>query len=426
MDPLQRKQLRSWRLRVFVSSWLSYVGMYFCRKPFYIVKPTLTEKQGLDASALADIGSVYLATYTVGQFLSGVVGSWSGARKMLLVGMSVSMGCNLVFGANASYWVLLGFMGLNGLAQATGWSGNVGTMAQWTRREERGTIMGLWATCYLVGGILANSGAAFMVWWRGWRWAFFGGSLVLGLITVAFAIMQRNRPEDVGLPSLSQESGEAETTTARAGTGLFARLGWDHQVLISLGLVGGFYFCIKFIRYALWSWAPYFLKLNFGLETHESGFLATTFDLAGFFGVMTAGVASDRLFRGRRTPVALIMLVGLTLGCLLLWATAPHSLTYFTVAIAVIGFTLYGPDSLLSGAGAVDLGGRRGAITAAGAINGMGAMGSLVQEKAIGLLYTRYAGALAPIFLVLVGASVLGLLFVVVVFLRNRHGKSDL
>jgi OPA family sugar phosphate sensor protein UhpC-like MFS transporter len=428
----QPTSLRRWRLKVFISSWLSYVGMYFCRKPFYIVKGSLTKKLGLGASSLADIGSVYLTCYTIGQFLAGAVGSITGSRRMLLVGMTVSMCCNVVFGAAAGYWVLMVFMGVNGLAQATGWSGNVGTMAQWTRRKERGTIMGLWATCYLAGGILANSSASLMVWWRGWRWAFFGGAAVFCVIIIAFFIMQRNRPEDVGLPPLSDDdedeggAGAGSSSTLKQKRGVLARLGWDRQVLITLCLVGGFYFFIKFIRYALWSWAPYLLELNFGVKGYQAGFLATTFDAAGFFGVMTAGVVSDRLFKGRRTMVALLMLVGLVGGCLMLWSMGHRSVAHVTIAMGIIGFTLYGPDSLLSGAGAVDLGGRQGAITAAGTINGMGAIGSLVQEKVIGGLYERSGGALTPIFFILLGSSALALLFVVVVLWRNRLGKSDL
>jgi OPA family sugar phosphate sensor protein UhpC-like MFS transporter len=431
----QPTSLRRWRLKVFISSWLSYVGMYFCRKPFYIVKGSLTKELGLGASALADIGSVYLTCYTIGQFLAGAVGSITGSRRMLLVGMAISMGCNLIFGGAAGYWVLMVFMGVNGLAQATGWSGNVGTMAQWTRRGERGTIMGLWATCYLVGGILANSSASLMVWWRGWRSAFFGGAVVFCAIIIAFFFMQRDRPEDVGLPPLSDDeedegagagAGSAAPSTPKQKRGALARLGWDRQVLVTLLLVGGFYFFIKFIRYALWSWAPYLLELNFGVKGYQAGFLATTFDAAGFFGVMTAGVASDRLFKGRRTMVALLMLVGLVGGCLLLYSTGHRSVTHVTVAMGIIGFTLYGPDSLLSGAGAVDLGGRAGATAAAGIINGMGATGSLVQEKVIGGLYERSGGAVTPIFFILLGSSALALLFVVVVLWRNRLGKSDL
>jgi sugar phosphate permease len=356
-----------------------------------------------------------------------------GARVLLLTGMTLTLTCNVVFGAAASYWTLVIFMGVNGLAQATGWPGGIGTMAQWTTRGDRGTIMGLWATCYLVGGVLANGLATLMRWWLGWRWSFFGGAIAMGLILIVFFALQRNCPEDVGLPALhdSEEPGGGwdGAPPVRSGPprhGLLARLGWDGGVLATLFLVGSFYFCIKFIRYALWSWAPYFLELNFGLEGHQSGLLATVFDASGFFGVVSAGVASDRLFRGRRSVVAFLMLAGLLVGCLVLFLLGSRSVTLFGVGLGVVGFMLYGPDSLLSGAGAIDIGGRRGAIISAGVINGMGAIGSIVQELVIGNLYARTGGDLRPIFSILLGSSALALVFVGIIIARNRAGRSDL
>lgn len=424
------RRLRRWRMSVFAATWLSYVGMYFARKPFYMVKSALTEQLGLDARALADIGGVYLTAYTVGQFCAAAIGSWIGARRMLLAGMTVSALCNVVFGARASYSTLMLFMALHGMAQATGWSGNVGTMAYWTTRRERGTVMGLWATCYQLGGILANGLASFLLGWRGWRWSFYGGAGMLGAITVVFALLQRNRPEDVGLPPLGESQDDRGAATADDAGGpsghWMHRLGWDRQVVITLLLVGGFYFCVKFIRYALWSWAPYFLRLTFGLAKDDSGYLSTVFDLAGFFGAVSAGVISDRLFRGRRSMVAFIMLIGMALGCLLLWNVGSRSLIAFGAGLAVVGFMLYGPDSLLTGAGAIDLSTKRGAIAAAGVINGMGAIGSVVQEHVIGGLYEDSGGQLAPIFLLMLAAASIALAFIGVVLWRNRKGASDL
>jgi OPA family glycerol-3-phosphate transporter-like MFS transporter len=296
-------------------------------------------------------------------------------------------------------------------------------MAQWTTRSERGTIMGIWATCYLVGGILANGLATILMGWQGWPSSFFGGCIALSAIIVAFFFMQRDRPEDVGLRPLSDDEASAAGELRRGG--IFG-LGWDLQVVLTLLLVGAFYFCVKFIRYALWSWAPYFLRLNFGLSKYQYGFAATAFDVAGFFGVISAGVASDRVFRGRRSIVAFIMLLGMIGGCLLLWRMGSSSVLLFTVGLSIVGFMLYGPDSLLSGAGAIDLGGRRGAIVAAGVINGMGSIGSMVQEKVIGRMYESSGGKLEPIFFVMLGAAVLALVFVGVVLLRNRAGQSDL
>ncbi len=417
----QRRQLRGWRVKVFTATWLSYVGFYFCRKPFYMAKPIFTEKLGLGAASLGEIGLGYLGTYTAGQFISGALGTFTGARLLLLVGMATSVACNVIFGAAASYWVLMVFMLLNGLAQSTGWSGNVGTMANWTSRQERGTVMGLWATCYLVGGILSNTSATLLNNWRGWSWGFYGGAAVLTLITAAFFVLQRDRPQDVGLPALGEADDAGEAGDREQG-----RLGWDAQVIVTLLLVGAFYFCIKFIRYALWSWAAYFLRLNFGLDRLQYGFAATAFDLAGFFGVIFAGVISDRLFKGRRSMIAFLMLVGMIGGCVLLWKLGSHSVLIFTVGLGIVGFMLYGPDSILSGAGAIDLGGQRGAILAAGVINGIGSMGAMVQEVLVGRMYQASGGDLEPIFLLLLGAAVLALVFVGIVLLRNRAGQSDL
>ncbi len=59
-----------------------------------------------------------------------------------------------------------------------------------------------------------------------------------------------------------------------------------------------------------------------------------------------------------------------------------------------------GPDSLLSGAGAMDVGSRRQAAVAAGVINGLGSIGPILQEPAIGWL--KQTQGLDAVFLLLV------------------------
>lgn len=54
--------------------------------------------------------------------------------------------------------------------------------------------------------------------------------------------------------------------------------------------------------------------------------------------------------------------------------------------MGIAGFMLYGPDSLISGVGAIDRS-KRGALTAAGIINGTGSIGPIFQEEIIGWLY---------------------------------------
>lgn len=410
--------LRAWRWRIFAATWLCYAGFYFCRKPFSIVKSTMGKELGFDATALGAIGAAYLLAYTIGQFVAGALGQRLGARALLLGGMAVSIGCGIAFGFSNSYGAFLGFMVLNGFAQATGWSGNVATMASWFTRGERGRVMGIWATNFQAGGVMANGLAAWVLGAYGFRWSFFAGSAVLTLVWAFFLFNQRNRPSDLGLPEVVEDGATGEG----AGAG---STGWTRAVITNVLLVGVFYFFVKFIRYALWSWAPFFLERSFGLRGDDAGYLSTVFDVAGVVGVIVTGWLSDKVFASRRAGVSLLMMVGMTLACLALFQFGQVSVPVFGVCLAVVGFTLYGPDALMTGAGAMDIGSRRGAALAAGIINGMGSIGSVVQELLIGRLYDTGGGDIGPILGLLLGASVCATVMIGIVTLRNRLGRSD-
>lgn len=401
---------------MFGATWLCYAGYYFCRKPFYIAKSTLGRELEFDATSLGIIGAVYLVTYTLGQFASGALGSRTGPRVLLLGAMSLSIACNVGFGVANSFASFLLLMALNGLAQATGWSGGVGTMANWFRRGERGTVMGFWATNFQVGGVAANTLAAWALGAYGYRYSFFTGALVLLAVQAFFFFNQRDRPEDLGLPAVEdplEPKGEDRGPALPPGA-------WTNVLL-----VGVFYFFVKFIRYALWSWAPFFFERNFQLKGSDAGYLSTLFDLAGVAGVIITGVLSDRVFKSRRAEVSLLMMLLMLASCALLYVSGGLSMTVFAVCLALVGFSLYGPDALMSGAGAMDIGSRRGAVLAAAVINGMGSVGSIVQELLIGRMYDVLGGDLTPIFFVLLGVSAAAVASLGVVCVRNRLGHSN-
>lgn len=419
-----------WRARIFASTWICYAGYYFCRKPFYINKAAVGDALHVDAAFLGLVGSTYLVAYTAGQFIAGWTSNRFGPRLVLLTGMAVSIVCNAVFGIADSAPTLLGFMALNGLAQATGWSGAVSAMAPWFRRDERGTVMGLWATNFQAGGVLANTLAAFLLRHMGYQYSFFGGSLVLLAAWMVVLLLQRNKPRDAGLPPLLDEESQGQDSNDSAstapGTGpANAGVSESRRMWSNVLLVGSLYFFIKFIRYALWSWAPYFLRKNYNLAGDDAGYLSTLFDLFGIFGVICAGFISDKVFAGRRAQVSLIFLTGMTAFCFMLYGLGGQAVWIFGLSIAAIGFTLYGPDALLTGAGAIDIGSGKNAAIAAGVINGMGSIGSVVQEILIGDMYVRSNGSLDPIFLLLLGSASIAVLLMLLINLRNRFGLSD-
>jgi sugar phosphate permease len=402
--------LRRYRAQLFTATWLSYFGFYLVRKTYAVLKKPLKEHFGLDDVHVAYPWTIYLITYMLGQFVAAWLGRRMQSRRVLIYGMVVAAACNIGLGwlvdshlASAYLWMCV-TMGIHGFAQATGWPHNVGLFANWTRRSERGTLFGIWGTCYQVGAIAGKALAAFLLGWLGMAWSFFGSSIALLAITVLFAFWARERPESVGL-SL-EDKAEPDAPAPAADGAAPARptplpVGWITSI-VAMGLI---YFGFKFLRYALDSWSALILGEQFGMSATRAGYWSAAFDWIGFLGVIAGGIWSDRIPGARRTPVIFWM----TLACLgftfLMWFVGLTSVTFFIVLLGMIGFTAMGPDSLLSGACAMDAGNRRQAALAAGIINGLGSVGPIVQEPVIGWL--KQTDGVHAVLLLLVGVGCL-------------------
>ena len=96
----------------------------------------------------------------------------------------------------------------------------------------------------------------------------------------------------------------------------------------------------------------------------------------------------------------------------------------FAICIGFIGFTLYGPDAIMTSAGAIEVGSPRSAALAAGIINGMGAVGSILQELVLGRLLS--GDDMSPMFGLLLAASAAAAVLLGLLVIRNRRGLADL
>ncbi len=412
---------RPWQIKILAATWLAYAGYYFCRKPFYVTKVSLSGALNIDSFGLAQLGTAYLVAYMVGQFSSAFFGRKLGPKLLLLAGILISIVSTFLFGISNGFWTIMLLMSLNGLAQGTGWPGCIGSLAFWFRRKQRGSVLGLWSTCYQFGPVVATLLASFLLGRAGWRWSFFGGSVVLLAVWFVVLLVHPNRPEDAGLLPLHDED-EAPDKPSPDGR---KKLGWDRGIVFTIIMMGMIYFCIKFLRYALWSWLPWFLNRNFFISEADAGYLSVVFDICGFAGVIAAGFLSDRVFKGKRAMLSFVMLSMMTVSFFMLYFLGSKNLLIFSIAIGFAGFMLFGPDSLLSGVGAIDVGSKEGALSAAGIINGMGSIGPIFQEQLVGWMYRRYEQDLLPILVMLVIIAGASAVLTLLLWLRARKGLAN-
>lgn len=388
-------------------TWLSYMTYYLGRKGISVAKAPITEALGKDA--LLGVETAYSAAYALGQYANGFLGDKVGARLLVGAGMLVSAAACFAFGMSGVGLAFVVAFAVNGYAQSTGWPGNVKAMAEWTTPENRGRVMGFWATCYQVGGIVATSFATFMLVRYGWRAAFWGPALGLGLVGVLVLVLLRPGPGAYRAtgPAAEVAAEEAERRAER------------RRVLgnPTIWCYGASYFGMKLIRYSILFWLPFYMKTVLHYSASEAGYLSNSFEIGGVLGTIGMGVLSDRY---RQVPRALLSAVWLLLLAVAIFVYARLGATSMGVnfvVMAFVGALLFGPDSLISGAAAQDAGGKYAAATAAGIVNGVGSMGMVAQELVTRGVSEKYGwGAL---FYVFVGLATFSAICLVPTFWRR-------
>jgi sugar phosphate permease len=393
------------RRQVFALTWLAYASYYLCRKGFPVCKARLATEYHLSDATLGAIDTGYLAAYALGLFASGLAGDAIGSRRLLGAGMLLVAAATSLFGLGSTAAVFAVAFTVNGLFQSTGWPGTVKAMTPWFSTAERGKVMGLWSTCYQVGGIAATALASALLTHWGWRSSFFVPASITAAVGVAVLLGLRHAPPDAAAAVAPRRTLRPHSASLRV---LATPLVWN---------LGAAYFCLKLIRYCLLFWLPLYLIRHLHYPEGQAGYMSISFELGGVVGAVSAGAISDRLV-GRRGPVLVLMSLGLAGAFALYSRVAGLGAVPNFLGMALVGFMLFGPDALVSSTAAQDLGGVAAAGAAAGVINGVGSLGAIAQG-ALTVFVSQHYGWPA-LFNVFIGLAVLSALILTPFALRER------
>ncbi|MBS2020774.1 MAG: MFS transporter [Deltaproteobacteria bacterium] len=419
------------RLKVFGLTWTSYATYYFVRKNLPVAKSAISRDLGISISGLALLDTVHLAVYALGQFVGGWLGDRLGARRLVGFGMLASAAFCAAFGSSSTLQFFALFLGLDGFFEATGWPGTIKAMSAWYGPKERGRVMGLWSTCFQVGPLVATALAAKLMVAYGWRAAFIVPSIVVGAVGMVILQLLRDKPnpsEELELHRLEQEQagGDAkdvvvpppadpETVKAARAAVLRNPMVW---------LLGLSYFGMKLIRYCIDFWQPYYLERALGYKGDTAAYMSTALQLGGIVGAIAIGAISDKWFPKRRGAVATVATIGLVVALALYTRFSATGLVVNVIALAFVGFCLFGPDALISGVAAQDLGGAHAAATVAGIINGCGSVGAIAQGFLVSEVSKRYGWE--AVFTTLIGLAAISATGLALVWrLQVREGKRD-
>ena len=383
-QPSSSKFLRSEAGVIWVL-WLTYGSFYFCRTNISAAIPGIQEELDLTKTQIGLIlGSLKIA-YGIGQFINGQLAEKFSARKLLAVGMLTSALLNVIFGFGTALYFLVFIWAANGYFQALGWTPTMRVAANWFPWEKRGRAIGIIGTGYQFTAALTFVIAGFSVHLFGWRGALYVPAALFAASCLHMLLFLKESPS-----TRDRDSDDSKETEDKPGNSQKKRSITENIwitltnptlwfLAVSLGLLNA-------CRYGFLDWGITHLIESQGGSVAKSALKYAVLPIGGIAGAYVSGWATDRFFGGRRAPVIAILLVMLGMLTLVYSYAVENGLGFSVVILALVGFTVYGPQVLLVGTAPVDLA-RKGAVAAAvGFVNFIGYMGAFSGDVVTGTL----------------------------------------
>jgi sugar phosphate permease len=379
---------------LLVLLFFGYGSFYLCRANVDAANPLLL-REGFSKASLGQLSSIAVFTYAVGKFVMGGLGDAVGGRRILAVAVGGSVVFSLAFGASHTFVAMVVFAAANRFFQSGGWSGVVHVVSRWFEPHVHGRVMGLLSTSYELGNVAALTLCSVVARW-GWRALFVVNPLLFALISGTVVALLPSAPTGEAhdaqqrAPDVSRRApGVAPREESTPLVPLLRTLLASGAMWTALALSA----LLTFVRIGFLTWTPTYLYELSRAVGHEevSGaiFKSAVFPLAGVVAALVVGPLSDRLGPGRRAPIMAASLAVVVVLVLVLGHTTIREPLAAAAVIAGVGLFLLGPYSLMAGAIALDVAGKRGTATATGMIDGAGYLAGSAAPYLLGKIADR-------------------------------------
>jgi OPA family glycerol-3-phosphate transporter-like MFS transporter len=377
---------------------LLYTSFYMCRYNLPLASSQISRTLGFSKAQIGTIITTALLAYACGQIVNGLLADRLGGKRAMLIGAAGTIVMNIAFGV-ASFWGLLWLFvvirGIDGYLQAFGAPGMVKINAAWFRHTERGGFAGVFGFMINLGrfaifklGPALLAGFTFLGLIRipplHWRWLFWIPAGITLLVATCMALIVKETPEQANFPAVNPHEDTSRGVQAKI---------FDVFTNPVIWIIACAYACTGSVRQGIDQWFPRFM-----LEVHHVDYESAQFQLVAFSipfvasaGSLVSGFISDKVFHGRRAPVAAALYFIET--AIILLAAQFNSANAAVVFLILISFTANSTHSILGTAAAMDIGGARMAGSAAGVIDSFQYFGGSLAGYFLGTLLDRTWGS---------------------------------
>lgn len=346
-----------YRMQALLSVFLGYLAYYIVRNNFTLSTPYLKEHLDLSATQIGMLSSCMLIAYGISKGVMSSLADKANPKVFMACGLVLCAIVNVGLGFSTAFWIFAALVVFNGLFQGMGVGPSFITIANWFPRRERGRVGAFWNISHNIGGgvVAPIVGVAFAVLgsehWQSASYIVPAGVAVLFALVVLW--LGKGSPRNEGLPTLEQMMPE-ETVRVKTGVQeqapenmsafqIFCTYVLRNKNAWYVSLVDVF---VYMVRFGMISWLPIYLLTEKHFSKEEMSIAFLFFEWAAIPSTLLAGWLSDKLFKGRRMPLAMICMVMIFICLIGYWKS--DSLLMVTIFAAIVGCLIYVPQFLAS------------------------------------------------------------------------------
>lgn len=402
-----------WRWRIFYSSFIAYVVFHLCRKNMAVALPVMSKELGLSNTELGLLGSTLYVTYGIGKFVNGIIADKSNVRTFLPTALILSAICNICFVLSAVFvtpghvsffglpsatiilWLFAFFWGANGWFQSCGFPPVAKSLSYWFSNSERGTKWSIWSTSHQIGVFASVTLSGLVIGKFGWMGAFYIPAIICIITGLWLYNRLRDKPQSLGLPDIEKyhnepvKKEEVDEEAHLSYLQIFKKHILCNPIIWMLAFA---YIFVYIVRFGTEDWLVKYLVEVKNNSLIVAGSKLSTLALIGAGGAILAGVISDKVCKGNRTPVNIVFLICLAIS-LYAFAMNPgntpllNALDY--VLAACIGIFTAGPQMLIGGLCAVESSSKRVASASIGFTGVFGYVGAALSSSGTGFFVDK-------------------------------------
>ena len=348
---------KRYRMQALLSVFLGYLAYYIVRNNFTLSTPYLKEQLDLSATQIGMLSSCMLIAYGISKGVMSSLADKASPKVFMACGLVMCAAVNVGLGFSSAFWIFVALVVINGLFQGMGVGPSFITIANWFPRRERGRVGAFWNISHNVGGgiVAPIVGTAFaLLGTEHWQTAsYIVPAAVAVLFAVVVLILGKGSPRSEGLPALDEMLPEEKVllNTGKVEKAPENMSAWQIFCTYVLKNKNAWYVSmvdvfVYMVRFGMISWLPIYLLSVKHFSKEEMSVAFLFFEWAAIPSTLLAGWLSDKLFKGRRMPLAMICMT-LIFFCLIgYWKS--DSLFMVTVFAAIVGCLIYVPQFLAS------------------------------------------------------------------------------